>query len=91
MFSAWFWDGLIDLGMVWGWVGSGWGWFGMVWGWFGAGLGLVWGWFGGVVGGQWGGEIRVTIRAWLQSHWPVGMVEESSNSSYDGFLSGSVA
>ena len=62
--SAWFWDGLNDCGMVWGWVGDG---LGVVW----RGLGLVWGWFGGVLGRQWGGEIWVTIRAGLLSHWPV--------------------
>ena len=56
--------------MVWGWFGGGWG---MVCGWLGDGwrwFGLIWGWFGGVVGGQWDGEIRVTIRAGLLSHWP---------------------
>ena len=51
--------------MVWEWFGGGWG---VV----GSGLGLVWGWFGGVVGGQCDGEIRVTIRAGLLSHWPPG-------------------
>ena len=44
------------LGMVWDWLGGGW-----------ELLGLVWGWFGG----HWDGEIRVTIRAGLLSHWPV--------------------
>ena len=70
MVSVWFWDGLEIVG----WFGDGLGvvggWFWVVWGWFGAGLGLVWGWFGGVVGGQLDGEIRVTIRAGLLSHWP---------------------
>ena len=40
------------------------------WGVVGAGLGLVWAWFAGVVGGQWDGEIQVTFRAGLLSHWP---------------------
>ena len=67
MISVWFWAGL----EVMGWFGDGLGvvggWLGGVWGWFGAGLGLVL----GSGGGQWGGEIRVTIRAGLLSHWPV--------------------
>ena len=84
MVSVWFWDGLeiVEwfgdglgvvgkwLGVVWAWFGCDWDVFGGCWGRFGAGLELVWGWFGGVVGGQWDGEIRVTIRAGLLSHWP---------------------
>ena len=49
--------------MVWGLFGGGW----VV---VGGGLGLVLGWLWGVVGGQWDGEIRVTVRAGLISHWP---------------------
>ena len=67
MVSVWFWDGLEIVG----WFRDGLGvvgeWLDVVWGWFG----IVWGWFGGVVGGQWDGEIWVTIRAGLLSHWPV--------------------
>ena len=66
MVSVWFWDGLEIVG----WFGDGLGvvggWLVMVLGWFGAGLGLVC----GSGGGQWDGEIRVTIRAGVLSHWP---------------------
>ena len=68
------WGGFrLGFGMVYmivGWFGDGLGVVGGGLGWFGNGLGMVWGWFGGVVRGQWGGEIRVTIRAGLLSHWP---------------------
>ena len=70
MVSAWFWNGLNDCGMVWEWFGNGWGVVGrslaLVWDWFGAGLGNG--------GGQWDGEIWVTIRAGLLSHWPAGLL-----------------
>jgi hypothetical protein len=51
------------LGVVGGWLG-----------WFGAGLGLVW----GSGGGQWDGEVRVTIRAGLLSHWPAEWTQDRS-------------
>ena len=62
MVWVWFWNGLEIVG----WFGYGLGvvgvWLEVVWDWFGAGLGVVW--------GQWDGEIQVTIRAGLLSHWP---------------------
>ena len=50
-------------------------------GWFGDGLGVVGGGLGLVWGSGLDGEIRVTIRAGLLSHWPVdcSLDEEMAN------------